>query len=828
VRFRLRKYQQAAVEAVVAGLGAGGRGQVYAACGSGKTVTALACADRLVPGPGVVVVLVPTLALVAQTIGFWREHARLDTVLAVCSDDTVADDDATLADIPAEATTGPDTIRAWWSRPGRKLVVGTYLSARRIAEALHDTGDTIDLLIMDEAHHLAGYPDQVTVRVLDDRHLPALRRLAMTATPRVDTGRAETTGVLSMSDTAVFGPVLHEYPWAQAISDGHLDDYRLVVMGVTAAELRDLLTDPDHEYTDAIGAPGLRVLAAQAIAAKAAHQFGLRRLLVFTPRVDSAAEFARTAARTVARLPAGQRPDEPMEALHVHGGMDHAQRARILDRLRHPAGWTMVANCRCLSEGVDVPAIDAVLFTHAKSSQVDIVQAVGRAMRRSPGGTGVATVIVPIVVPDSIEEIGDLDPGEFRVLWQVVRALRAHDETWGIELGPTVHGRTRDEPLLPSRLTVVLPGGTSQDVLEGLTAQVVKSVQSPWWEGYAQACAYRDQHGHLDVPSGHITADGHRLGGWIANARMHRRKGWLSDRRIAALDDIGMNWNPRRNQWQELLDHLRAFHAEHGHLLVPQAYRTRDGFALGSRVNRLRVRRIAVPGQFHRDLDALGMVWDTRALRWQEFFGHCAAYVAQHGHLQVPTAHVAGDGYPLGVRMQHFRRKVARGRCSPEELEAMGELGFDVQPTRWGAFLKACDRYVAEHGSLASVQRGYTDPSGYPLGKAIADWRALAAGSRPGKALEPDRRAELDARGMVWRVAPVRDVHADEVRQLRSAQGPELGALILRLIDGEAVTQSSIAEALGTHRSYLNTKIRQFRDDGTWPTRNRDTGVTTT
>lgn len=822
----LRDYQQDAVEAAVKALGdTGGRGQIYAACGSGKTITAIACADRLVPGSGVVAVLVPTLALVAQTIATWRTNTRMDAILAVCSDGTVADD-AHASDIAADVTTAPEAVRAWWDRPGRRLLVGTYASAARVADALDGTGDAIDLLVLDEAHHLAGDADMVTAKVLDDRHLPALRRLAFTATPRINDAAAQTTGAVTMSDTTLFGPVLHEYPWGAAIRDGHLKDYRLVVIGITGQQMRDLLVDPDRDYADAVGAPSLRLMAAQAVAAKAAREYGLRRILAFTHRVEAAAEFTRTMDRVVSRLPAEQRPDLPLDAAHVHGGMDHRERHAVLERLRHPQGWTVVANCRCLSEGLDVPAIDAILFTHPKSSQVDIVQAAGRAMRRSSDGPQTATMIVPIVVPDSAEEINDLDPGEFRVLWQVVRALRAHDETWGIDVDAQQSHTSTSNPGPPDRITVLVPPQTAQGVLEALTARVVKAVVSPWWDSYQQARLYREENGHLDAPSSYRTQDGHALGAWLQNARMHRRKGWLSPRRTQALDDLGMNWEPRLNQWQHLLERLRTFHTEHGHLQVPQAYQAGDGYPLGTRVNTLRSNTARIPRQFRRDLDALGMVWDTRDLRWQEFYSHCRAYAQAHGHLRVPHDYRAGDGYPLGLRMKAFAKKVRADAADQQELHSLAELGFELPLSPWERFLAECDRYIAEHGTLASLSRPYTTPEGYRLGKVAADYRAQAAGSRTDASMPAQRRAELEALGFRWRAGPERrDISAGEARELRDASDSDRADLVVRLLEEEQVTQSSIAAALGISPSALYGRVKRFRETGQWsPLRARSSG----
>lgn len=820
---RLRPYQQEAVAAITTGLSGGGRGQLYAACGTGKTLISALAAARLVPGGGLVVVFTPSLALVAQTLQEWKAFCPADAVLAVCSDETVTDAGVHVGDLSEQTTTSVEEICHWLRRTqGRRLVVATYLSAHRLAEALRITGTAVDLAVHDEAHHLAGRDDLATRRILDAAFLPARRRLFMTATPRIDDVRADTGSNLTMSDETVFGPVLYNYPWATAISDGYLDDYRVVIMGVTRRQMFDLLRDETHLHVESPGAPDLRTLAAQTVLAQAARQYGLRRVIAFCHRLDAAREFVRSLPSTLARIDPHKRPKGTVHAERITGSHTHTQREKILNTLREPpGGWTVLANVRCLSEGVDVPAVDSVLFTHPKRSQVDIVQAVGRALRRSGTGQNTATVIVPIVVPDSDEEIGDLEPGEFRTLWQVLWALRAHDETLGIELDTQRSHVPTSNPQLPSRITIQLPSGTTDNLLAQLTALTVRQTTSAWWTGYGHARAYHAEHGHLAMHSGHVTADGFRLGRWICNARQHRRKGWLRPDRIEALDKLGMLWDTPDLPWHRFLDELRAFRHQFGHVLVPQSYTTPDGYRLGNKINSTRSRKHRVPEFVRHTLDELGMVWDTRNLRWQELYTACHQYAAEHGHLNVPVSYTAPDGYPLGVRLKRVRRAAADGTLDPAERVSLEELGMTLTSSderSWNDFLAACDRYITTHGSLATVEKTYTDDTGYRLGARISYYRNLNNGTKTGS-IPSQRRRELDNRGMVWRIAPVRDLHPDELVSLRNLTGPELGAAIVRLIDTEGVTQSSIAAGLGLHRSYLNTKIKKFRETGEWPDR---------
>nr|WP_237532550.1 DEAD/DEAH box helicase [Streptomyces sp. SID8352] len=959
----MRPYQQEAVKAIRGGIGSGGAGQVHMACGSGKTITAQRAAEELLPGGGTVAVLAPSLALVAQTLASWRECANvpLEKALAVCSDDTVMDAPVHTGDLPGPSTTSADEIRAWLDEPGSglRLIAGTYMSAGRLADAVRGTGRPLDLLVLDEAHHLTGRPDfseSSARRVVDQAWMPARRRLYMTATPRIDAAAAERHGYLSMDDRALFGPVLYSYSFSRAIAEGYLEDYRLLVLGVSDKEARALLADADREYVDAPGSQSLRTMAAQAALIKASRLYGLKRVLSFHPRVEQAAEFARSLPGVARSLGA----PEPYSA-HVHGGMDHQARARIVSRLHTPPGqgWAVLSNARCLGEGVDVPAVDGILFAHPKRSAVDIVQAVGRALRRDPDTPGPSTVIVPVVVPDEDGEIGDLDAGDYSTLWQVVRALRAHDEPLGLELDHQRSHLSADNPQLPGKITVVLPDGTSRSILDTLTVLTVRQSTSPWWEGYGHASAFRDAHGHLEVKDSYQSPAGYTLGKWLTQQRSAYRKGWLAADRVAALEELGIAWDPTAARWQRLLAAARSYRAEHGHLRVPTGYTAPDGYPLGKQLSarrsqyrsgelnpawaadltglgmvwgplrsafwdthdrlarclrdhghldvpdsytdpdgyalgrRMRKVRRAGPGALSAEeaaaLDRLGFCWSGQEQRnrliatveefhaahghvdipvafeapagrvrpagwiavalsgerhltraevarlhavglpvpgqadpqWESNLAALRAYRAQHGHLDVPAKYVTPGGAALGTALATLRYKHRQGRLSADRVAALEKLGVVWSPReeQWGDFLAACDRYITEHGHLR-VRVDYVDAGGFPLGARIVFYRQLAKGRARG-GLSPERRADLDSRGMVWRAVPSRAITAEEQHCLQGLTGPELGAAILRLIDNEDVTQSSIAAALGMRRSALHTKLKRFRDTGAWPERAR-------
>ncbi|TGB14589.1 DEAD/DEAH box helicase, partial [Streptomyces palmae] len=728
----LRPYQREAVTALTAGLAAGGLGQLHAACGSGKTQMAVqAAVNGLVPDDGLVVVLAPSIPLVAQLLTPFRAAFPRARALAVCSDATVGrgtDTPMQVSDLDVPVTTDAAEIAAW-CEAGSVLLVGTYASADRVAEALHSCGRTADLLVCDEAHRLAGRPDAQTKRVTQPGFLPARRALFMTATPRMDAYLADRAGALSMDDRTVFGPVLYRYPFPRAIAERWLSDYRILVMGVPHSDARAVLETRDAIYHDRH--LDAQTLAAQIALIRAREKYGISRALTFHSRVKGAQLFAGTLADTFTRVPGVGGP--PPAAHHVSGVMSHQARAERLTALANtPQGaWTVISNARCLTEGVDVPAVDAVLFANPKDSAVDIVQAVGRALRRHGGDDEPATIIVPVVVPEDAGEVGDLDPRECGTLWRVIRALRAHDETLGIELDMRRGLLPLSEADLPDKIVIDMPDGVAASLLTSLATVAVRQTTSPWWEGYAEASEYYTENGNLDVPFDHVTARGHRLGQWIQNTRQAKKRGWLPEDRITALAKIGMIWDMEAYRLEVFLRHAHAYRQEFGNLLVPQVYRVGD-YRLGTQVNVYR--RAYATGRLTPEqiaaCEEAGMVWNTLDHKEQTFLQHARAYHKQFGNLLVHRDYVTPSGYPLGTalrsRCNRYRRGELRG-TTVTELEKLGVVWSPAQAA-WEEGLAAAARYVERHGDL-EVPVTHTDPEGYNLGDFIAYYRALAAGT---------------------------------------------------------------------------------------------------
>jgi superfamily II DNA or RNA helicase len=718
----LRAYQAEAVEALVAELAGGGRAQARMACGTGKTLVAASVAARLAAA-GVTVVLVPSIALVAQMLREWRAGCPVDRALAVCSDQTAGGGGVSRGDLAAPVSTDPEFIAKWVSgTAGRALIAGTYDSAARVADGLRLAGQEAELAVCDEAHHLAGAAGKVTAAAVH-HGFPARRFLFVTATARIVTG-ASTDGelaVASMDDEALFGRAAFAYPAGLAISEGWLKDYRLVVAAMSDAGAAALLEE-GSELAGEGGAP-LRMAAAQAALGMAVAELGLRRCVAFLPTVAQSLLFARTLPGTLALLPESRRPAGPVSAGFVHGKMSTTQRDIALGRLRRPpeGGWSVVANARCLTEGVDIPDIDSVLFAAPKDSVTDIVQAAGRPLRLS-AEAGTAAIIVPAVLPDdgAWDEEGSV--GRWDNVVRVVRALAAHDDRLAVSLTAARAARPARPPgtgpQLPDPIEVQAPPGTSARILEALSVRIIDAATSPWWEWLALLGEFRREHGHADVPQRYQAQDGRQLGHWLARQRQALDGGTLTSEQVAALEELGVTRSPYDAAWERGLAHAVAYHAAHGHLNVPFSWASEDGFPLGHWLgtNRKKISAGTLdPGRAAK-LAALGFRTQARAqAAFQRGLDHLDAYIAEHGHARVPVAYTSPDGYRLGNWISDKRKL-------QHTLPAAGKAALDDRGMIWDA------RTVGTVGGPAAPGTGQLPPApaqpGLPAAREAAPYMA--------------------------------------------------------------------------------------------------------
>ncbi|MFL5241022.1 MAG: DEAD/DEAH box helicase family protein [Gemmataceae bacterium] len=447
-----RPHQSAAIENVLRGFANHKRGQLIMACGTGKTLTALWIAENL--DTKRILVLVPSLSLISQTMSEWgRNAAQPFDYLVVCSDETVVNRGQDVAitftgELGVPVTTDVDTIRRFLRKRRAKsaVVFATYQSTERVAAAQRSSVPAFDLVLADEAHRCTGHAAGLFTTVLDASKIKARRRLFMTATPRYFTGRVKKRAeeleyeLASMDDEARFGPVFHQLAFDAAIRADLLTDYQVVVIGVTQAEIRRmaeegrLVRTKDGILTDA------RTLAAQIGLAKAMGQHDLRKIITFHSSVAKASRFTDPAIAdsligVIQRMSPDSKPSGQLWTAHISGHTPAGRRSTLLNVFGKLTADSrgVLSNCACLGEGVDVPVLDGVAFIDPKRSMVDIIQAVGRVIRKAEDKR-IGTVVIPVFVDESEDADHALSNSAFEPVWQVLKALRAHDQQLANEL----------------------------------------------------------------------------------------------------------------------------------------------------------------------------------------------------------------------------------------------------------------------------------------------------------------------------------------------------------------------------------------------------------
>ncbi|TIC86819.1 damage-inducible protein [Nocardioides sp. GY 10113] len=535
-----RPHQATAIEKVTAGFGETDRGRLIMACGTGKTFTSLRLAEQNVGAGGSVLFLVPSISLLSQTVREWVSESELPIrPLAVCSDAkstkrSANDEDISTVDLALPATTNVDILRARLDAAAKDtdamtVVFSTYQSIDVVARAQQGR-EPFDLIVCDEAHRttgvtLAGAEESAFVRVHNNAYLPGARRLYMTATPRIynDASRAKAgeanAVVVSMDDKADdFGPEFHRLGFGEAVERNLLTDYKVLVLAVdeesVARTFQQQLSDADNELQLDDAAKLVGCWNGLAKIGKAEHSFApdtdpMRRAVAFAGNIKDSkrveqmfTDITEHYARSTGLEEDGELPLK-CTVRHVDGTFNALERNERLDWLKEepaPNSARILTNARCLSEGVDVPALDAVMFLSPRKSIVDIVQSVGRVMRLAPGKQ-YGYIILPVGIPAGMTpEQALADNKRYAAVWEVLQALRAHDERFDamvnrIELtakrddkinviGVTDHDRTDEQLELPLAFRDL-------DLLrDAMYAKIVAKVGSRrYWTDWAKSVA---------------------------------------------------------------------------------------------------------------------------------------------------------------------------------------------------------------------------------------------------------------------------------------------------------------------------------------------------
>ncbi|TAE23105.1 MAG: helicase [Cytophagales bacterium] len=499
---QLRSHQIKALEKAHEHFKANERGKLIMACGTGKTFTALRIAETETEGKGLILFLVPSIALLGQTLNEWYADAiEPIRAICICSDPEISRsrkklediDTSSVVDLALPASTNVNSIVNQFvafdqtEHKGLTVVFSTYQSIEVIAKAQKAIAKSnpayaqFDLIICDEAHRttgvsLADEDESAFTKVHNNEFIRAKKRLYMTATPRLyddnTKSRAAQADALlcSMDDVRLYGEEIYRIGFGEAVEKGLLTDYKVLILTLNQNDVppavQQILKNQEGEINTAdapkligcVNALSKQILGDEGIINETDPE-PMRRALAFCPSIALSQRITDNlnvvSESYIAALPADkQEVMQFVASKHIDGSMNATGRGELLAWLKdEPAEreCRVLTNVRCMSEGVDVPSLDAVLFLSARNSQVDVVQSVGRVMRRAPGKK-YGYIIIPIVIPADVEPDKALDDNErYRVVWTVLNALRAHDDRFNATVNRIDLNKSRPAQILVGR-----------------------------------------------------------------------------------------------------------------------------------------------------------------------------------------------------------------------------------------------------------------------------------------------------------------------------------------------------------------------------------------
>lgn len=764
-----REHQLEAINSVVYGLTSADRGQLIMACGTGKTFTTLWIKEQL--NASSTLILLPSLGLLAQTLREWTLAANSQfEVLCVCSDKTVGGkgSDETIhaiSDVAFPVTSNVLDIRQFLERDTAKVVFSTYQSSPLIAEAQAViTVPSFDIAIADEAHRCAGKVGSDFTTILDDTKIRSKKRLFTTATPRTYQANTKIIAnergidIVGMDDESVFGKVLHTLPFGEAIKRGLLTDYQVVIIGVdnpmiaTWIENRELVKTASGIEIDA------ESLAVQIGLLKAYKDYDLRRVISFHSRVNRAEQFSKDLPEVLDWLGEEHKPSGKLHADFVSGQMPTDKRRNKLTQLRilAPDERRLLTNSRCLSEGVDVPSLDGVAFIDPRSSQTDIIQAVGRAIRLS-ASKKTGTIILPVFIETVHEAKASIEASNFKPIWDVLNALKAHDEILSAELDHLRNdmgrrGSTSVSANALSKIHINLPSSVDDLFGESLRTCLVERTSDTWEYGYGALQGYYEKHGNCSVNFDYTLPCGYKLGVWVIRQRAEKKS--LPFNRRKKLEALpGWIWDMHEALWEEGFTELEKFVTRNRHSRVSMrreenSSQSESGYPLGAWVGRQRAayRESSLTQDRITRLEALpGWLWNTLSADWEEGFSHLQQYVFAVGDAAVPQSFVTKENFQLGVWVTTQRRTAASLDTNRKvRLEALEGWSWDRANDKWEEGFTHLNSYVERHGNSLVAQSFVTD-CGYRLGQWVGEQRTSY------KKMPSDRKKRLEAVcGWAW------------------------------------------------------------------------------
>ena len=679
-----RPHQQEAISSVVRGLRSADRGQLIMACGTGKTLTSFWIREEL--ESGLTLVLLPSLNLLSQTLKEWESESEELNWICVCSDQSVAKDKdewvVNASDLGIPVTNDIDTIKRFMVKTPDGVIFATYQSSKLISDAQETEGiPSFDLAISDEAHRCAGVVNAFG-GILDDQRIRANKRLFMTATPRIMGIKAKTKAlnesieIACMDDESVFGKVLYELSFSEAIKLGLLCDYKVVVVGVDSPNVQSEIIKKSIISTLSGNRISSHDLANHIALSKAINEYKLNRIITFHNGVKEASDFCDNHLQIINSF---NGDIKKIKTGFVCGEMKSQDRNKQINQLKTKGDEVRIlSNARCLAEGINIPSLDAIAFIDPRKSIVDIAQAVGRVIRRSEGKEH-GYIILPVYLGESQDAKEEINASEYKQIFKVLLALKSQDDSLDVSLNQL---RMNDgKQVKRSKVNAVfskihfdLPEEISEEFSESLKTMIVKNTTEIWMENYGKLVKFSEDHGHIAPKSDSF------LGRWISSQRYQYKQGTLRRDKVNLLLKIGFDFGLKSSRsdefWQIRYQSLMEYHKIHGHPNVKVKEDSTLSYWLKDQRRKFRDGKLSVDKI--EDLNILGFDWQGRGQRgnksggissvWLERYEEVKKHIEFIGHGKISRSHFHGRW------VDAQRTAFKEGRLDAEKVKLLEDI----------------------------------------------------------------------------------------------------------------------------------------------------------
>jgi len=727
-------YQIEAINAILKQLKKHDRTHIVMACGTGKTRISLWVAERLRVDR--IVVFVPSLALINQLMQEWLSITTWPAVncLAVCSDESVTRGTDSIILNPDECdfpvTTDASEVHQFLKkeRTGVTLVFCTYHSANVLAEGIKGLKPFV-LGIFDESHKTAGR-NGFGLALLDE-NLPIQKRLFMTATPRhydinQENKEGEAKLVFSMDNEALYGKRAYTFSFRRAMELGVIVNYKVVISITESKGNRH--QEPEIEE---------KIVALQKAVKKIP---AVSKIISFHKTIEEAHHFSKH-IQDNEKMP-------HFRSFHVSSLIPSQMRKSAMAQFEK-SKHSIVTNARCLTEGIDAPAVDMVAFLNKKRSKIDIIQAIGRALRKSPQKE-LGYVFLPLFVQklkgESLEQA--VERADYREIWEVLQALSEYDES----LEATIQNLTQEKGRtgtiskgLEDYIEIIAHDTVNVSLQKKLSKKIdvliIEKLGNSWNEMYGQLLIFKENNNHCNVPTGYLK--NLTLANWIKAQRKLYKKNKLNQDRIQQLETIGFEWDLHYNQWQKAFKTLMDFKKIHLHCNVPKNYLPDLVLVRWVASQRQLYKKNKLSQDKIQKLETIGFEWDLHVNQWQKMFETLMDFKKIHLHCNVPQNYLQDSILAMWVTTQ--RQLYKKSKLSQDKVQKLNSIQFEWDPNnkQWQQMFKTLVNFKKTHHHC-------NVPLRYPLDPILARWVGTQRKLYKKDTLSQDKILELEAIGFEW------------------------------------------------------------------------------